>query len=213
VKESRVIYIHGFASGPGSHKAQFFHERFADYGIDMQIPDLAAGDFSSLTITGQLQVIGQAANGRPVTLLGSSLGGYLAALYAARHPEVERVVLMAPAFGFARRWAATLGDAALSQWRRTGFREIYHYGEKRPLPLSYKLVEDGSDYEDYPDVTAPALILHGEHDEAVPVEYSREFAAGRSNVRLVVYDSGHELLNVLDPMWVEIKQFCTIVPS
>jgi pimeloyl-ACP methyl ester carboxylesterase len=211
VKDRQFIYLHGFASGPGSNKAQFFRERFADYGIEMAIPDLAAGDFSSLTITGQLQVIERTANGRALTLLGSSMGGYLAALYAARHAEVVRVVLMAPAFGFARRWASTLGDDKLNQWRRKGFLEMYHYGEKRPMAVSYNLIEDGLDYEEYPHVSQPALILHGEHDDVVPATASREFAAGRSNVRLQVYDSGHELLNVLDQMWVEIRQFCMIV--
>jgi pimeloyl-ACP methyl ester carboxylesterase len=209
----KLIYLHGFASGPGSNKAQFFRQRFADYGIEMQIPDLAAGDFTSLTITGQLRVVERTANGGPVTLLGSSLGGYLAALYAARHPEVDRVVLMAPAFGFARRWAATLGDEKLGEWERKGFMEMYHYAEQRPMPVSYKLIEDGADYEDYPHVSQPALVLHGEHDDVVPVDYSREFSAGRANVRLRVYDSGHELLNVLDQMWVEIRQFCTIMAS
>jgi pimeloyl-ACP methyl ester carboxylesterase len=211
VKDRRLIYLHGFASGPGSHKAQFFRQRFADYGIAMEIPDLAAGDFSNLTITGQLRVIEKTANGRAVTLLGSSMGGYLAALYAARHAEVERVVLMAPAFGFARRWAAALGEDQLARWRRTGFLEMYHYGEKRPMAVSYKLIEDGSAYEDYPHVRQPALILHGEHDDVVPVEYSRQFAVGRPNVRLQAYNSGHELLNVLEEMWVEVRQFCTIM--
>lgn len=213
MNRSSLIYLHGFASGPGSQKAQYFRERFADYGVEMTIPDLAAGDFSGLTITGQLRVIEQAAKTRTVTLLGSSMGGYLAALYAARHAEVERVVLMAPAFGFARRWAQTLDPEKLAEWRRTGYLEMYHYGEKRPLPVSYRLIEDGSDYEDYPHVVQPALILHGAHDEVVPVAYSQEFAAGRPNVRLKVYDSGHELLNVLEQMWVEIRQFCTIMAS
>jgi predicted esterase YcpF (UPF0227 family) len=57
VRRQNFIYLHGFASGPGSHKAQFFRERFADYGIELQIPDLAAGDFSGLTISGQLRVV------------------------------------------------------------------------------------------------------------------------------------------------------------
>ena len=87
---------------------------------------------------------------------------------------------------------------------------MYHYGEKLPLELGYAIVEDGAQYEDYPDVRQPALIFHGEHDDAVPVEYSREFAAGRPNVRLEVVDSDHELLNMLEKMWAEIRRFCRI---
>jgi pimeloyl-ACP methyl ester carboxylesterase len=213
VKPRHIIYLHGFASGPGSHKAQFFRQRFADYGIDLEIPDLAAGDFSNLTISGQLRIVEQTAGGRAVTLLGSSMGGYLAALYAARHAEVERVVLMAPAFGFARRWTQTLGEEKLAEWQRSGYMEMYHYGEKRPLPVSYTLIEDGAAYEDYPNVVQPALIFHGEHDDVVPVDYSRVFAAGHPNARLHISDSGHELLNVLEQMWIETRGFCTIMLS
>src|SRR4051794_14055045 len=107
-----LIYLHGFASGPQSSKAQFFRRRFEEIGVKMRIPDLTEGDFERLTIGGQLRVIESLAQGEPVSLMGSSMGGYLAALYAARHPEVGRIVLLAPAFGFARRWPLRLGDAA-----------------------------------------------------------------------------------------------------
>lgn len=199
-----MIYLHGFASGPGSKKAQYFRTRFAELGIPLEIPDLAAGDFEHLTIGGQLRVIERAAAGRPATLLGSSMGGYLAALYAARHPEVERLVLMAPAFGFLRRWKSN------EEWRRTGLLEVWHYGEKRRRLLHYGLIEDAARYEDYPRVAQPVLIFHGSRDETVPVEVSRAFAQGKPNVRLEVLESDHELLNVLDPMWEETRRFCTI---
>src|ERR1019366_7761743 len=107
-------------------------------------------------ISGQLGVIEQAAAGGPVALMGSSLGGYLAALYAARHPEVSRVVLLAPAFGFARRWAERMGAAAVDAWRATGAVEVLHYGENRRRRLSYDLLDDGLRYEDYPDFRQPA---------------------------------------------------------
>ena len=100
---NRILYLHGFASSPASSKARFFAARLRAAGARVEIPDLAAGDFEHLTITGQLRVIEQAAAGEPVALMGSSLGGYLASLYAARHPEVSRVILLAPAFQFARR--------------------------------------------------------------------------------------------------------------
>src|SRR5277367_2393224 len=101
----RVVYLHGFASSPQSSKAQFFLRRFTDAGIAVEIPQLDGGDFEHLTISGQLAVIEQTVGETPSVLMGSSLGGYLAALYAARHPEtVEKLIMMAPAFHFPRRW-------------------------------------------------------------------------------------------------------------
>ncbi|MEO8657623.1 MAG: YqiA/YcfP family alpha/beta fold hydrolase [Bryobacteraceae bacterium] len=202
-----IIYLHGFASGPGSRKAQFFREQFAGVGIDLLIPDLAAGDFENLTISGQLEVIGRLAAGRPVTLIGSSMGGYLAALYAARHPEVQRVVLMAPAFGFLERWAATLGEERVQQWRESGYTSMYHYGDKAERRLSYRLIEDGKRYEDFPEVLQPALVLHGTRDTVVPPSASERFAQLRTNARLHLIDSDHELTDVLPLLWDLMREF------
>ena len=74
-----VLYLHGFASGPGSKKARFFGERFAARGVPYVVPDLAAGDFAHLTLSGQLAVVRKAVGGERVRMMGSSLGGYLAA--------------------------------------------------------------------------------------------------------------------------------------
>ena len=86
-----LVYLHGFASGRQSSKARYFQQLLEAAGIAVEVPDLADGDFESLTITGQLAVIDRVAAARPLDLMGSSLGGYLAALYAARHAEVRRV--------------------------------------------------------------------------------------------------------------------------
>lgn len=200
------IYLHGFASSPASTKARFFRERLEAEGCRVEIPDLSEGDFENLTITGQLRVIERLAGGRRLTLIGSSLGGYLAALYAARHPETERLLLLAPAFGFARRWAATLGRE-LEQWKQNGYRMVFHYGERRFLPIRYRLIEDGLEYEDEPAVSQPTLIFHGLRDSVVPAETSRRFARGRPNVRLELLDSDHELTDVLDQIWTSAQAF------
>src|SRR5215471_21591004 len=133
---TRVLYLHGFASGPGSSKARYFRDRLSSAGMRVDIPDLAQGDFEHLTITGQLAVIERAAAGDPVSLIGSSMGGYLAALYATRHRETERVVLLAPAFGFARRWPERLGAERIAEWRRSGTMQVFHYSEGGMRPLS-----------------------------------------------------------------------------
>ena len=197
---SRLIYLHGFASGPASQKAAFFRSRIPN----LEVPDLAQGDFEHLTITGQLAVIATVARGEPAALIGSSLGGYLAALYAARHAEVSRLVLMAPAFGFARRWAASMNAQT---WQRTGSIEVYHYGEKRERKLGYQLLEDALQYEDYPDFSQPALLFHGTQDSVVPSQYSEQFAASHPNVQLRLLKSGHELVDVLETIWQETRPF------
>jgi len=205
----RYIYLHGFASGPGSHKACLFRERLAEHGIEVAVPDLAQGDFEHLTITSQLGVIERLAGGAPAVLIGSSMGGYLAALYAARHSEVTRAVLMAPAFSFARRFSEAIGvDTA--DWQRTGVLDIYHYGERRNLLLSYDLIEDGMRYEDYPETTQPILILHGRRDAVVPVRLSEEFAARRPHVTIEVLDSDHEMLDVRDALWQKAAAFLLV---
>jgi uncharacterized protein len=204
---NRIIYLHGFASGPASSKARFFRERLEQAGATVEVPDLAAGDFEHLTITAQLSVIREAVGKGPVDLIGSSMGGYVAALFAARHTEVNRLVLLAPAFGFARRWAEQLGKEKLEEWRRSGWLEVFHYAYGQPRRLSYALLEDGERYEDYPDFRQPALIFHGRQDEVVPAEYSEEFAATHPNARLEVLDSGHELLNVLEYMGAKVERF------
>ena len=85
---SRFVYLHGFASGPSSQKARFFRDRFAELGIGLEVPDLAEGKFEQLTISGQLAVMERVARDEPASFIGSSMGGYLAALYAARHAEL-----------------------------------------------------------------------------------------------------------------------------
>ena len=204
---TRILYLHGFASSPASRKAQFFRERLEQEGARVEIPDLAAGDFERLTLTGQLAVIQRTAADDPVDLVGSSMGGYLAALYAARHDQVRRVVLLAPAFSFARRWAEHLGPAKVEHWRHSGFVDVFHYGLNRNCKLGYQLMADAERYEDYPEFPQSALIFHGAKDDIVPVRYSREFAAAHANVALEVLDSGHELLDKLDYMAPKVAAF------
>ena len=202
-----IIYLHGFASSPNSKKARIFRDRFASIGNDILAPELAREGFHNLTISGQLQVIEEAAAGQSVSLIGSSLGGYLAALYAARHPEVDRLVLLAPAFGFARRWEEELGQEVLERWRESGSREVMNYATGGPASLGWQFMEDARRYEEEPAILQPCLIYHGVHDDVVPVAASRSFARTRTCSELREVDSNHELLNVIDEVWEGSRAF------
>jgi hypothetical protein len=210
---SRILYLHGFASGPGSHKAQLFRRRFGERGLAFEIPDLAAGDFEHLTISGQLAVIETAARGEAVCLMGSSLGGYLAALYAARHPEVARLVLMAPAFGFGRRFLDSLAPAQAERWRETGWRTVLNYAEGREERLWWRLIEDALQFEEFPPAPQPTLLFHGRQDAQVPWQLSQEFARRHPNASLELFDDGHELLESVDRIWDASAAFLGLAES
>lgn len=211
---TRVVYLHGFASSPRSSKAQFFRRKFAACGVPMEIPQLDEGRFEDLTISSQLAVIERAVGGQPAILMGSSLGGYLAALYASRNSSgIEKLVLLAPAFQFSRRWRQRYSDQEWERWEREGSAPVFHYGDGRERRLGYRFVEDAARYEDEPEFPQQALILHGSRDTVVPPEISTAYGAHHSNVRLVFLESGHELTDVLDPMWVQISSFLNVPKS
>jgi uncharacterized protein len=203
----RILYLHGFASSPASRKATFFAQRLRARGFSVDIPDLAEGNFEGLTISGQLRLVERVSCGEPVILIGSSLGGYLASLYAARHTEVPRLVLLAPAFQLYKLWTANLTHEDLAGWKAAGAVPVFHYGEGRKMPIGYQFINDANRFEPFPDVTQPVLIFHGEQDSSVPIEYSLEFTRRHPNARLIRLPSGHELTDVLEPMWEQIEKF------
>lgn len=202
-----VVYLHGFASSPSSSKAVFFRSRFAERGVDVEIPQLDQGNFTGLTITGQLKVIADTVGDRRAILMGSSLGGYLAALFASRHESIEKLVLLAPAFQFPQRLRERYKPEELTEWKAQGSVPVFHYGYKEEIPLGYQFLEDSSRYEDEPEFNQPALILHGLRDPVVPAEVSQRYAARRPNVTLQLLDSGHELTDVLEALWAATARF------
>ncbi|MEA5553117.1 YqiA/YcfP family alpha/beta fold hydrolase [Anabaena cylindrica UHCC 0172] len=206
------IYLHGFASSPKSTKAQDISDRFSQIHIKLKIPDLNAGDFSHLTITRQINQVAAEFpedDSVPVTLIGSSLGGLTSAHLGENFPQVKRLVLLAPAFGFLSHWLPKLGDEALQRWQQEQYLLVHHYGEERSLPLSYNFLTDAAQYQEKNfQRPIPTLILHGKQDDVIPITSSREFASSRPWVELIELDSDHALGNVPDEIWQAICSFC-----
>src|SRR5215510_3528096 len=119
-----ALYLHGFASSSKSTKASYFGERLAGHGVDFRCPDFNQPEFSTLTITRMLdQLRAELASIRdgPVTLIGSSLGGMLAILAAARFAtRIDRLVLLAPAVMFARPGHHLFSAERVEEWRQKG---------------------------------------------------------------------------------------------
>jgi pimeloyl-ACP methyl ester carboxylesterase len=206
----RTIWLHGFASSPASSKAAYVAARFAERGGRLEIPDLNEPAFFDLTISRMLQKLDDLVSTGRVSLVGSSLGGYTAALWAAARPaRVERLALLAPAFDLAARWEARMGPDHVRQWRERGWFEFDHYGTKRKERLSTRFLEEAGRHEPFPLPQAPTLVLQGRRDETVDPELAREFTrrmqgAGR-RVNLIELDDGHELAADLPRLWTELS--------
>ena len=201
-----AIYLHGFASGPTSGKARFFAERLRARGIDLLVPDLNLPDFSSLTITrmlDQTRALIDAAAG-PVTLIGSSLGGFVAVNAALRQPDrVDRLILLAPALDL-----RDFGAAGLDRWKSTGWLPVFHFGYGRMVRVGFELYRDAQRY-DLADarLEIPVLIFQGRHDAVVNPDAVEHWARRRATIDLTMLDDDHQLGSSLESIWRGVEAF------
>lgn len=207
-----VIYLHGFASSSHSSKATYLGQRLRARGLEVITPDLNLPDFSTLTVTRMLeqaQAIVDARPDEPVTLFGSSLGGYVAVNAAARWPgRIDRLVLLAPALDFSSEGISGPQGADLDGWKRAGTIQVFHFGYGRMMPIHYKLYEDARRYDAMTaDVAMPILIFQGTRDEAVSPHVVKLWAGRRPNVELHLLDDDHQLARSLDYVWDKTAAF------
>jgi pimeloyl-ACP methyl ester carboxylesterase len=206
----RVLYLHGFASSPRSTKAEYFGERLRPYGIELECPDFNLPDFSTLTITRMLEDLdSRITGGDRVAVIGSSLGGALAVLAAARYPaQIQRVVMLAPAVMFAKPGHHLLPHDRIDEWRRRGAMPFFHYAHGQEQLLNWSFYEDTLRYDPFETVfTQPSLIYQGRGDTSVDPQTVEAFARTRPNVTLTLLDDDHQLTASLPTMWSGIQSF------
>jgi pimeloyl-ACP methyl ester carboxylesterase len=206
-----VIYLHGFASSAQSGKATYLGSRLRARGEEVVTPDLNLPDFSTLTVTRMLEqthaILERAA--APATVIGSSLGGYVAVNAAAKWPgQVARLVLLAPALDFSEEGLSGPQGSDLGAWQRAGEIVVFHYGYGRMMPIHYGLYEDARTYDAMrADVRMPVLVFQGRRDTVVSPAMVERWAAARPNVDLHMLDDDHQLASSLPFIWEEVVEF------
>jgi pimeloyl-ACP methyl ester carboxylesterase/DNA-binding CsgD family transcriptional regulator len=142
--------------------------------------------------------------------LGLSCGGSLTAAYAARHPaRVERIVLFGAypygrelarpdaraamtelvrsAWGLGSRMLADLFGPTLARADRDAFASSQRASATPEMAADLLDLTYAYDVRDVlPLLTAPTLIVHREHDRAVPLKHGRAMAALVPDAELVV---------------------------
>jgi uncharacterized protein len=209
---SGVIYLHGFASSPGSTKVAYFQERPREHGVDVSCPDFNQPEFETMTMSRMLdQLSAELArfDGRPVALIGSSLGGTLGVLAAARFRAlVDRLVLLAPAVMFAKPGHHLLPAERVDEWRRRGALPFFHYASSAERLLNFSFYEDSLQHDAFGAVfQQPTLAFQGLRDASVDHRTVEAFARMRPNVTLSLLDDDHQLVASLPRIWNDVQPF------
>jgi len=95
----------------------------------------------------------------------------------------------------------TDGAEVVARWRAQGVLPMYHYAAGREVPLRIGFLDDAVGWPPAPDIPCPALVHAGRFDDLVPLDAIAPWAAARPGRELVVWESGHELGDVLEAMW------------
>ena len=118
------------------------------------------------------------ADGPPLTIIGSSLGGWLAWLLGQELSHVQQLVLLAPAFNMMAKRAQDIHSARRQQWEQTGWMPWDDDALHKDFPLSWKWVEE-SEALWAKRLESPrrvsTRIVHGLQDVVIPPKGSWEF--------------------------------------
>ena len=223
--ESRLtlLYCHGFGSDRSGDKILRFGEALTARGATLIAPDLqghgeSGGEFGSITLErsmGDLLLCAELPEfaDAPRRMLGGSSFGALTALWTAvEHPALaERLFLLAPAFEFVERhyeelspeererWTAGVPLKVEKDWFTVHLESaIYHESAQRTVAELARLF------------ALPALILHGKHDETVPLQAVFDFVRACDSKGLelfVIGDGDHRLSDHKELLAQELIRF------
>jgi len=195
-----VVLCHGFLSTKNSSTNKALTRLLTEQGIatfrfDFFGQGESEGPFSDITLSialdqamSALDIVASSGY-RRIGLMGSSFGGLVAILTAAKRTDLRAVALKCPVADFAEVLRLELGEAGMDTWKQRG--EIPDVtGGPRPLRLHYALYEDCLGYDAYKaaeSMHAPVLAVQGDCDELVPLHQSRRLMDGiRTDKRLEI---------------------------
>ena len=184
----QILFITGFLSKRWGNKsralAQWCRERQWSFCcFDFRGNGDSEGDFKDYTLCNWLEdawaVVRMLDQGAPLTIIGSSLGGWLAWLVAQETQVVKDLLLIAPAFNMMGERARQVSPERRQAWYHRGWMPYDDDEPHRDYPLSWKWVEESEDLwkrRQAPPRRVKTTIIHGLQDRVIPPAGSWRFA-------------------------------------
>jgi pimeloyl-ACP methyl ester carboxylesterase len=200
---SAVILCHGMESNKESEKLVAMSRQLAERGMlalrfDFACAGESGGKFEEITYSGEAEDLRAAYDfvlrykPKKIGVVGSSMGGTVALLFAAEEQNVAALVTIAAPVHPERFSERLSTPEDTEQWRAQGF--IEYHGRRLNVSLLHDL-----EVLDVPKaarkISCPVLVIHGDKDDIVPVEEGHElFAELAAPKRLCIIEgSGHRL--------------------
>lgn len=212
-----IILLHGLGGTKEHWNANFavLASKYHVYALDQLghgHSDKPLIDYTIATHVDFLQGFMQSRNIAKATLVGNSMGGWVAVDFAVKHPEMVDKLVLVDAAGLARKYPIDLLNPSSIE----GFRHLIDsvfYDKKivtdEDARQAFALRLRNNDgymmerflaglarpqFEDanLKTIRAPTLVVWGRNDELVPVDDARKFGSGIPGARVVVIDKcGH----------------------
>lgn len=194
-----MILCHGFTTSKDSYTYIRLEKILNGKGISAFRFDFFAhgeseGEFEDITISEAVDDILNAIRFlkelgySKIGLVGSSFGGIASVIVASKTDHLFILALKSPVSDDLGKLVAQESKQEIKTWKEKG--SIYYTSsDGRGLKLNYSFFEDDkkvNGYEAAKKIKIPALIVHGDNDESVPVEQSKKIAGLMENSRLEI---------------------------
>lgn len=186
-KDRQILFITGFLSKRWGNKSKALAQWCKEKGWGFCCYDVrgfgdSEGTFTDYTLSDWIAdaraVLNLIENGPPITVVGNSLGGWIAWMMAQEYSTVEKLILIAPAFDGMGVRAREISADRRKRWHDTGWMPWDDDPVHKDWLLSWKWVEESEAYwlRRFDEVRrVKTTILHGLQDQAIHPRMSWQF--------------------------------------
>ena len=139
----------------------------------------------------------KAINKNSIYLIGHSMGGGIAILYAAKDTRIKKLITWAGISECKTPWT-NWSKEQLQHWKKTGVAYYLNGRTKQNMPIYFQLYQDYQDNEAalkietaMRSLSIPILICHGNLDTAVAIEKAHDLHNWQPSAVLFTVESDH----------------------